>query len=90
MSEAKHTPGPWHQDQYGNVKDSKGETVRITGVSLPCGRIRSDDECHGNSLLVAAAPELLEVLQELVDSEYEFAAVANKARLVIAKATGVL
>ncbi len=67
MSEFKGTPGPWSQDEYGNVvhgaKDGFGrmEKVRVSGVALPN---RVTQEYAANTRLVAAAPELLEALQD--------------------------
>lgn len=65
MEEFKGTPGPWYQDQFGNVlHGDKKDTVRVSGVSLP-GRVT--EEYAANTNLVTAAPELLEALQKLRD-----------------------
>jgi len=94
MSTAKHTPGPWHvrtlDCSLGTIDASNDNSVAQAFEVSVDDRRAGHHERKANALLIAAAPELLEALQELVDSEYEFAAVAHKARLVIAKATGVL
>ncbi|EKY1941947.1 hypothetical protein RA231_000317 [Cronobacter turicensis] len=72
MKEFKGTPGPWSLDEFDNVvhgeEPSHGwgrkETVRVSGVALP-GRVT--EEYAANTRLVAAAPDLLEALQEFVD-----------------------
>ncbi|WP_439461806.1 hypothetical protein [Serratia quinivorans] len=91
MSEFKGTPGPWSQDEYGNVvhgaKDGFGrmEKVRVSGVALPN---RVTQEYAANTRLVVAAPELLEALQDALHAhdkhgeyvEWDFArATINKA-----------
>ncbi|WP_129934415.1 hypothetical protein [Serratia proteamaculans] len=72
MSVFSGTPGPWSQDEYGNVvhgaKDGFGrmEKVRVSGVALPN---RVTQEYAANTRLVVAAPELLEALQGLVHAD---------------------
>ncbi len=77
MSEFKGTPGPWSLDDFDNVvhgeapshRSGRKETVRVSGVALP-GRVTK--EYAANTRLVAAAPELLEALQQLLaDSEFD-------------------
>ena len=97
MSEFKGTPGPWELDQFDNVVHgkpdnwSRKETVRVSGVALP-GRVT--EEYAANTMLVAAAPELLEALQNLVrENEGYFEEFAEckeliAARAAIAKALG--
>jgi hypothetical protein len=64
---SKHTPGPWARDRYGTIKAGH-DTVRVNGVSLPCGGRPTDfDEVEANSNLVAAAPELLAALKVFTD-----------------------
>lgn len=86
----KHTPGPWELrlDGMGGFSalifpvGSEYPVASVTGYHSSVGQRLP------NARLIAAAPDLLDVLQELIDSEYEFASVARKARLVIANATG--
>jgi hypothetical protein len=100
----EHTPGPWEV-----VTDFWGDQIRITG---PAGVLVSyaaqaaiygvetykieADEAAANARLIAAAPDLLRELQELilVADELPFTTVGHfvehcsKARAAIAKATG--
>lgn len=98
MSGFKGTPGPWGIDKYGDVTHGNAnrrgnrESVKVCGVSLPG---RATEEYKANSMIVAAAPELLEALQELVhadchgvrNSSAQVKAL-NKAMLAIDKALG--
>lgn len=102
--EFKGTPGPWELDQFDNVVHGKPdswnrkETLRVSGVALP-GRVT--EEYAANTMLVAAAPELLEALRQLRDyvedtyptKEYGYAWAEDShpmslARAAIAKALG--
>lgn len=80
MSEFSGTPGPWSQDEYGNVvhgaKDGFGrmEKVRVSGVALPN---RVTQEYAANTRLVVSAPELLEALQFMVSRIEYYATLAN-------------
>lgn len=102
---AKHTRGPWH------VTESGGDWSGMSGVSLGIddafgadgGRdyclatvVHGDpDELQANARLIAAAPELLAVLQEMLPrfqdlrelAGFDESALAEQARAAIAKAT---
>ena len=95
MSAAKHTPGPWRiaTEPSGirarHIKADSYLTVCsfLTSVSRNCG----PDEINANARLIAAAPDLLALLVELVDIEGPMpgtSAWGDKARAAIAKATG--
>jgi len=58
----QHTPGPWAIRKYGNIQDDYEHTIPIKGVSLTSGK-----EAEANSILFAAAPEMLALLQESKD-----------------------
>jgi len=89
----QHAPGPWKYG-YGEVYDYDGEQVAL----LP---LRNQNEPEINGRLIAAAPELLEVLQawqrlvnNLTDGgvlKQAFIAYAPLAETdaAVAKATGV-
>lgn len=96
MEEFKGTPGPWYQDQFGNViHGERKEKVRVSGVALP-GRVT--EEYAANTNLVTAAPELLEALQDFMAEpsckpkscghELWCSCRFDKARAAIAKALG--
>ena len=88
MSEAKHTPGPWQWTQHFDptrsiYKDGFGQIARLYDSSAGTGK--------ANARLIAAAPDLLDALEfvmnRLVD-KHEDDIAAQKARAAIAKATG--
>ena len=58
---SKHTPGPWRVDSHFNIfyKDAM--------VAFPC--ISGGLDQKANARLIAAAPELLEALQEMFAAE---------------------
>lgn len=59
--EAKHTPGPWH------VYKGRGLYVDSSTAGLVCKVAENRSaEKEANALLIAAAPELLEALREVV------------------------
>jgi len=59
VSAAKHTPGPWRLDAHNNVMHKDGL------VAFPC--ISGGFPQEANARLIAAAPELLEALQVLME-----------------------
>lgn len=99
-----HTPGPW---QY---KPNSGQIIAPMVVYLADDGACGDNDCCGpptywveirpeDGRLIAAAPELLEALQDLVDvaqvlraetvgDELDQEARVSRARAAIAKATG--
>lgn len=70
-----HTPGPWnaHQPGFkglvsGIVRDKQNRFV-ATAASPATGEYnRDENEIDANARLIAAAPELLEQLQNFVDA----------------------
>lgn len=92
---AQHTPGPWENDG-GTIRSSCGVSVAsVLNVAWPLGRKPENPEA--NARIIAAAPELLEALIELLEDANNYAAdgiyhsplTRSKARVAIAKATGV-
>lgn len=100
---ARHTPGPWEADRF--VDGWWGGEIRAARVSFPpepytgspialvLSQQVGDDAALANARLIAAAPELLAVVRDLL----EFMVLAElddeephvvAAREVIAKATG--
>lgn len=100
-----HTPGPWEVRKYWSdegayeiyptrgKKPSFGQWASIAEVT---GDVSKSESAMKNARLIAAAPELLEALQWLVDlmpdPELDSDPVQReqviKAKVVIAKATG--
>jgi hypothetical protein len=79
----KHTPAPWV-----TIEGGRGYTITTQesrGISIK----------EANARLIAAAPELLDILQKLVDADFgskgwtdSLEVIARQARLTIAKARG--
>jgi hypothetical protein len=94
VSAAKHTPGPWAFSAYTN--DVCNFEVFASGSSgeIVAGEYGVTEEADAR--LIAATPELLEALRNMVDwlddgnRQLSDAAAADvaKARAAIAKATG--
>lgn len=92
---AEHTPGPWRQahDYIEAVPDGEGyaaPSFDICAMADWCGE--DEDERLANARLIAAAPDMLKALREVVacaDSSRNttFGAVV-KCRIAIAKAEG--
>lgn len=104
---SKHTPGPWKFSEYhGAILSDEDPRAAVKSevavfpvlkawnrASPPKGTHKSYDLQRANAQLIAAAPELLEALQEMV-STCKFMAVAGQgtpdledAEKAIAKAT---
>ena len=87
------TPGPWTMRSgsiWGTSKDPDGEYI-----CEPWGRTHAETEANGR--LIAAAPELLAALQQLLDEQEdaplerrrtEWAEACARARRAIAQAEG--
>lgn len=68
MSKLKHTPGPWawqEGDRYIRIRDEESEKVGYWNESQKIAEtyyVNNSEETISNNLLIAAAPEMLEVL----------------------------
>ena len=82
-----HTPGPWVVDPTV----SSGEVMTPRGYAIhehpTYSSIKDTKEIRANARLIAAAPDLLEALQEL-HAKPEHTSSWLKASAAIAKATG--
>lgn len=104
----KHTPGPWrlkagrnigntiegYSGRRGFEGDDGYRTVALYQSCEPTG-LRAEEVVNAtaNARLIAAAPEMLEALQEIVaaaDGDWweQLDATLEKSRAAIAKATG--
>ncbi len=45
--------------------DANGDLVRMTGITMPCGRVSQNDEAYSNLRLLAKAPDLLDIVEVL-------------------------
>lgn len=68
MQEFKGTPGPWFRDNGRAIGPKSAEDDQSYGMVIPVGWVEFDPEIEvqvANQQMMAAAPELLESLQEL-------------------------
>lgn len=85
---AKHTTGPWIYAIPGDsfVASDNGLICRRPAVS---GGGSAPNNWEANSRLIAAAPELLEALQVMLDAaQHDITTECDIARAAIAKAIG--
>ncbi len=92
MRKQKWTPGPWLRGKHGSIKDANGEIVEATGLALVTGYRNASDPAFANAQLIAAAPELYEVLDMMAvicpsETKHERECL-KKARATLAKARG--
>lgn len=91
LSEAGHTPGPWHlfPIETGWIVNQTGGAGYIGTLSCISHR---REQCEANAHLIAASPELLEALTDLMDlvqwSVSPHSPAMRRARAVLAKASG--
>ena len=81
---SKHTPGPWH---YFETEDGRCRVKPLNRkyIVAECSAMEPQcEEQRSNARLMAAAPELLEALRDMVD--HGDATAFAKARAAIAKA----
>ncbi|HBO5316114.1 TPA: hypothetical protein L4W78_005920 [Pseudomonas aeruginosa] len=102
MSKQSHTPGPWNVDFIDGVDGvfAAGDKriCQVNEVDIVGWNVRFRDESEANGRLIAAAPELLDALEDAVnrltsslilmkcDDDFIKKETA-KARAAIAKAT---
>ena len=86
---AQHTPGPWHVNTSGVIVDVRhvvdGRERIVARISTRDTMEKSADEV-ADAQLIAEAPELLTLLQEIVDRGLSMTRI-DKARAAIARAT---
>lgn len=83
MSEEKFTPPPWSVPSKGNLR---GAVVAKDGqmVCDPSGAGRHEDEAEANARLIAAAPEMYELLA-LLDNYYAVRGESNRVTKTISQ-----
>ena len=64
--EAKHTPGPWKAESAAGQHDTAGWMV-LGRSRLVASVSNLWEDAEANARLIAAAPELLEALKNIVD-----------------------
>ena len=105
MTDTQHTPGPWIACGWKSLTVNAGPEGRFseqsTIVLMPGARHEREitsgtqlQEMQANARLIAAAPELLAALEDLLNEyqgfrePYRNEAMCEHARAAIAKATG--
>lgn len=94
MSENKFTPGPWLQADgdktFIYALNDKGYNrfwfKLQSNTHIECEA--SQEELEANSDLIAAAPELLEALEDAIEQIYDNPILERKIEKAIAKAKG--
>ncbi len=92
MSAAQHTPGPWHVHQpYSNslphIRNADG--VYVMDAPQRADGYHAKVRQMADARLISAAPELLEIVQQLIACHDEpMCPALDVARAVVAKATG--
>lgn len=88
MSNLKHTPGPWRYEKFSPVDTALDIVIESEGVAI-IGWIYRNKEADAH--LIAAAPEMLEALIELVEISNKYHGDADNTRLFTrALITGVV
>jgi hypothetical protein len=93
---SKHTPGPWTSGHHGNVALWVGPSHLAHPVALVPwdSHAEARDEARDNARLIAAAPDLLEALKEILPwhdfhpLEQTDNRIVNLCREAISKAKG--
>ena len=87
----KHTPGPWHDDCFDVVHNTtEGYSMKLITIE---NKRKNPQEYAANLKLMAAAPDLLEICQEIAnDSNVDLCHSERRIRLyhAIQKACGEL
>lgn len=94
-SQSKCSPGPWEQAEgdFASIVDKNGMSVAVTAYSCTTINGRADySEMEANAALLAAAPDLLWVVQEILECRYEadkmLCIIERQGKAAIAKAKG--
>lgn len=89
-NEAKFTKGPWNVDQYGNIvqvksgKSDPRDCIRAGGLALAS----NNGEPMANRYLIAAAPEMYAMLQDIANKWHDGTPLALKINKLLTKARG--
>lgn len=90
MNNTKHTPGPWIIERLNSINENslyitngkgrRGEIAWVEPVLFPKQMIF-------NAKLIAAAPEMLEALQAVMNDSIEWDVIEKMVKAAIKKAT---
>jgi len=99
MSKQAHTPGPW-EVHWGEYYPEVRKRFRPDHHSIVCGTVHGymysenrEAEQRANARLIAAAPDLLEALNNLIaamdrDGDLKYETLREDARHIVELATG--
>ena len=92
QDKAQHTPGPWRLRHNGIHDGDRTVTSNTRDIADLDGGCNDDTEIYANARLIAAAPELLAALTELLADRYLADPInadrMKNARAAVAKAKG--
>jgi hypothetical protein len=91
----KHTPGPWRINTAIRAGEFDVKDANSSGGHAPIAKVRGDkrrtaNQALANARLIAAAPDLLEALKDMLPELESIGPLEKfeRARAAIAKATG--
>jgi hypothetical protein len=73
----KHTPGPWHVANGVQIRSATDQIAKVW--------MMRNGEGQANARLIAAAPELAELVRYWFDSKADSAVIAQRGRELLAK-----
>lgn len=90
MSKSKHTPGPWaccipKSNEY--VAIVAGE-LAVASVNTACGLDGTLLPCEANANLIAAAPDLFDACEAMLQGRRSISQAIKMARAAVEKAKG--
>lgn len=88
MTQAQHTPGPWHISRLGSLDIVANDPAGTYIAEVLSGDGPLSPTSIANARLISAAPDLLAALQAMLTITDRKHYVWDEARAVIAKATG--
>lgn len=67
--EIKHTKSPWIQSEFNpqNIVTSE-DPMKSTTICIISGNVKREEEIMANAKLIAAAPELLKAISDIIES----------------------
>lgn len=68
MNTTNHTPGPWWLDDDGFIAAGFGDEYKTIADPRCMPSQGNESEIDGNSALIAAAPDMFDALQAMVDA----------------------
>jgi hypothetical protein len=94
MSEVKHTPGPHYAVDYAGRIEMQSSDFYELGANLLDAADVGEEQMNANGTLYAAAPDLLEAIQELQqwirpDSIYWGTSLNDRVEAAIKRARGL-